>query len=162
MNAQELETISVQAVIDALRQASFIIKRHDGIRTREKQQFQEALELVNAQPESASSKQTQRRLSYQRFLKKVQESTSVRMVVLCAIGLGKSRVASMRDGVRLSLPLQIKDHEPSLDCDVLQGIVDEMLIQGTLLLPSILCLLFEKQRTMERRCLQPHSGLKAT
>ena len=128
MNAQELETISVRASIDALRQASLIIKRHDSIRTREKQQVQKALELVNTQPESASSKQTQRRLSYQRFLKKVQESTSVRIVVLCAIGLGKSRVASMRDRVRLSLPLQIKDHEASLDCNILKSIVDEIFI----------------------------------
>lgn len=36
MNAQEIESGSLN------------IKRHDGVRTREKQQVQEALELVNA------------------------------------------------------------------------------------------------------------------
>ena len=105
MNAQEIELVSVQAVIDVLHQTSLSIKRHDGIRTREKQQVQEAFRLVNAQSESASSKQTQRLLLYQRFLKKVQEAISMRMVVLCAVRLGKSRIANIRDGVRLSLPL---------------------------------------------------------
>ena len=157
MNAQEIESAHVQAVIDALRKASVNIKRHDGVRTREKQQVQEAFELVSAPSESASSKQMRRKHSYQRFLKKVQEMTSLRMVVLCAVGLGKSRVASMRDGVRLSLPLQIRGHEASLDCEVLQSIVDGISVESTLLLASLVCLSYvEKQRTLKRHCLILH------
>lgn len=94
-----------------------------------------------------------RRHSYQRFLKKIQEATSVRMVVLCAVGLGKSRVASMRDGVRLSLPLQIKDHEAALDCEVLQSIVDGISVESTLLLTSLVCLL------LYRKAESPESAL---
>lgn len=48
------------------------------------------------------------------------------MVALCAIGLGKSRVASMRDGVRLSLPLRIKARSEALDSPVLQTLSYEI------------------------------------
>lgn len=53
------------------------------------------------------------------------------MVALCAIGLGKSRVASMRDGVRLSLPLRIKARSEALDSPVLQTLSYEIRSEGT-------------------------------
>jgi hypothetical protein len=68
MDTQEIESAHVQAAIDALHKTSLNIKQHDGVRTRDKQQVQEAFELVNDQSESASSKRMKRRHSYQRFL----------------------------------------------------------------------------------------------
>jgi hypothetical protein len=50
----------------------------------------------------------------------------------------------------------------SLDCEVLQNIVDGISVESTLLLASLVFLSYvEKQRTLKGHCLILHSVLKA-
>ena len=50
--------------------------------------------------------------------------------MLCALGLGQSLVASIRDYNRLLLPLEFKGHKSAYQCNVLRDIVKKYSIKG--------------------------------
>jgi len=52
------------------------------------------------------------------------------MVVLYAIGLGQSLVASIRDRDRLLFSLEFKGHKSAYQCDILRDIVKKYSIKG--------------------------------
>lgn len=63
--------------------------------------------------------------TYQQFLRKVFKNAGPQIVVLCAVGLGRTAVKAMKDRVRVDLPFELKDQATSLESAIIQSIVDK-------------------------------------
>lgn len=141
MKSQDIDSVYVQNTLNLLNETRLKIVQYDGVKPREEQQIREALDLLHTHQEAAGSKREKRKSCYRQFLKRVLDVTNLKTVALCAVGLGKSRVANMRDGVRLGLPFHIKSNETLLDCTVFQTILDKIatcmsFLTTALLLPN--------------------------
>lgn len=75
-------------------------------------------------PPPESSKGVKQRVVYLEFLQKIQKVLGPSMVVLCAVGLGLSAVAAMRDRVRVGLPHAMKEREDAFKRDILDGLAN--------------------------------------
>lgn len=125
-------SLSLEEALGKLRRASVIIKSCEGVKQHEGKRIREALSLVNMPPACAPSvlKTSERQDSYQQFLRKVENLCGLEIVTLCAVALGKSAVASMRDHVRLCLPSNIKIEEDTLKCSILPKLIEEYSNEG--------------------------------
>lgn len=118
-------SLSLEEALEKLREASETIESRGGVRPHEGRRVEEALQLITASPLRSGSKAAERRQCYQQFLMNVEKLCGIEMVTLCAVGLGKSAVASMKDSVRLRLPSRIKPQTDSLGRSLLRKLVDE-------------------------------------
>lgn len=127
MSSQDIESIHVQNFLNCLRNVRQQIEERDGLKAQHKQQIREAFNLISDRDTYGdTTKRAKRTRYYQEFLKKVHTATTPGLVALCAVSFGKSRVADMREGVRLSLPLQIKKNREDLTCAILDVAVNEL------------------------------------
>lgn len=125
MKSQEIDSRHVQDALNLLKDTRLKIVECDSVRPREERQIQNALNLIHGD-HNASSQSDKRTTSYQQFLVRVLDTTNIEMIALCAVALGKSRVANMRDGVRRSLPFHIKRIEATLDCTIFRTVLNRL------------------------------------
>lgn len=125
-------SLSLEEALGKLREASEIIESREGVKQHEGKRIQEALRLVKMLPAPipSASKTAERKESYQQFLRKVENLCGLEMVTLCAVALGKSAIASMKDHVRLRLPSKIKIEEDTLKCSTLPKLIEEYSNEG--------------------------------
>jgi len=95
------------------------------VKKHEQTRINYALQLVATSSAPSGSKTAERQESYQHFLKRVEKLCGLEMVALCAIGLGKTAIAGMRESVRLELPSSIKLMENTLKCSPLRKLIQE-------------------------------------
>lgn len=125
MKSQDIDSLHIESAVNALKEMNTKILQNKGVKPREEQQIQEAFHLVHADLEPTDSQKGRRKKSYQEFLKRVLSETSPEIVALCAVALGKSRVANMRCGVRMSLPFHIKESQSLLRCTFPKTVLDQ-------------------------------------
>lgn len=122
--------LTIAAATKKLLKASKLIACREGIKLNEEKRIQHAFALLVKPPEGAS-KTAERQNHYRQFLRQAERVGGREMVVLCAVGLGQSSVASMRDRDRLLLPLEFKGHKSAYQCDVLRDVVKKYSIKET-------------------------------
>lgn len=127
-------SLSLEEALRKLCESSEIIESREGVKEHEGKRIQEALRLVQRlpAPAPAASKTAKRKESYHQFLRRVENLCGLEIVTLCAVALGKSAVASMRDHVRLRLPSKIKIEKDTLKCSTLPKLIEEYSNKGSL------------------------------
>jgi hypothetical protein len=118
-------SLTVEEALEKLREASETIESRGGVKPHEGRRVEEASQLITTSPLRSGSKTAERQQCYQQFLINVEKLCGIEMVILCAVGLGKSAVAAMKDRVRLRLPSRIKPQTDSLGHSILRKLVDE-------------------------------------
>ena len=116
-------SISVEDALKKLRDISTMIARRGGLRSQEDRRVREAFKALGElnKPGNPSSEP---RDVYQVFLQKVQSVAGLQMVVLCAVGLGRSVVKhSMKAKVRIDLPFELQAQQSTLESTPLEHIV---------------------------------------
>ena len=114
--------LTAEAAVTKLLEISKLICSRNGVKQNEGTRIQEAFKLVASSSSKAISKTDLRRNSYQRFLKRVEVVNGVQAIVLCAVGLGQSAVANMRDKERLQLLSEIKKRGKALKSPLFQNL----------------------------------------
>ncbi|KAJ6136911.1 hypothetical protein N7497_012163 [Penicillium chrysogenum] len=94
-----------------------MIQYRTRVRPGEAKRVKDALALSNQDnpPDSTS-----RGENYWEFLRSVNRSCGAAMVGLCALGLGRSAIGSMKERSRLELAELVKQRQQDLTCEVLQ------------------------------------------
>ncbi|KIW51163.1 hypothetical protein PV05_09911 [Exophiala xenobiotica] len=118
-------SISIIEAMQKLRDAAKAIELREGVKPHEERRVKEALILL-ANDTAPQALGARAQSTYLDFLKKVQKVASLSMVVLCVIGLGKSRIGFLREKVRLDLPYEILESIASLDSECLRRLVKEL------------------------------------
>jgi len=103
------------------------VRIREDIKPHEKRRVEEAFALRSTSELHLISRKAERRDIYRKFLEMVQKTSGDQMVTLCAIGLGPSTVAGMKELVRLRLVVQIQKKKAELECDALRIITDAVL-----------------------------------
>lgn len=123
--------LSVEAAVEKLQDILSLIQDREGLKPHEVRRVKEAFALLANPRARSTSKTGERHESYRLFLKKVEKICGAQMVVLCAVGLGQSAVAGMKERARLGLPSEIGSRKGSLECPDLQLLVENHRLRGT-------------------------------
>ena len=111
-------SLVVPAAIAKLRDTAQVITRRGGLRKSELKRVPEAFAALT----STSVDDV-----YEGFLRKVYDVAGPQMVVLCAVGLGRTAIKGMKDRVRVDLPFEIKNEAAPWENAFLQSIVDQFM-----------------------------------
>lgn len=111
--------LSFDDAFKKLSDASKVSSRRGYVKPHEQGRVDEALSLL-VNGSTGISLGTKARSFYLDFLRDVENTCGIRMVILCAFGLGKATIASLAEGVRLRLPPEIRKRLDDLDNEVLQ------------------------------------------
>jgi hypothetical protein len=103
--------LRIDSAVARLLESSRLIECREDVTPAEFQRIRHAFELLEQQPSKALPKRSQREDHYLQFLKRAQKVGGRPMVLVCAAGLGPSKVAAMRDRDRLLLPTEFSNHE---------------------------------------------------
>lgn len=106
-----------EGAVDKLLSASQMIQYRTRVRPGEAKRVKDALALSNQDNPPDS---TLRGENYWEFLRSVNRSCGAAMVGLCALGLGRSAIGSMKERSRLELAELVKQRQQDLTCEVLQ------------------------------------------
>ena len=109
-------SISVEQAIQLLRSASDRIKYRETVKEPEKIRIKDALQALD---EPSDLDGPNNRKKYRTFLSQVLKSSGRQMVILCAIGLGQTRVIGMNENNRLSLLPELEKQKRDLVCATL-------------------------------------------
>lgn len=115
---------SIDAIIDKLIDTSKIIQNRMGLKPAEEIRVTEAFKLLAAGELPPDSKARANRKVYINLLKRIELVFGLNGVVLCAVGLGVSAVASMKDRIRVDIPVKMKEREVDLAQDGVQSIAN--------------------------------------
>jgi hypothetical protein len=131
MEGRSRQTLrSTADAIAKLRQASQTINRREGLQPSESKRVREALRITVQSGDVANSDAAEGDV-YELFLRKVSNHAGPQMVVLCAVGLGRTVVKALKDRIRVDLPFAIKDQAATLESEVIQDLVEKILPEGT-------------------------------
>ncbi|EEQ88991.2 uncharacterized protein BDCG_04111 [Blastomyces dermatitidis ER-3] len=121
--------LSVDDAMAKLFKAAETIKLRGNIKPHEEKRIRGAFALLAGERKPVPSTKTgERRDTFRDFLMKLNDhDCGPQFVMLCVVGLGQSVIASMKEAIRLRLPLEIKDHERTLTGPVLQHLTEECL-----------------------------------
>ena len=117
---------AVQKLIDAFT----LIQYREDVKPHEATRIQDAFSSMTESFQEGSSHTIKRRNTYRWFLKKVQDAAGPQMVVLCAVGLGQSAIAGMRDRILQEFLAGIKEKEKVLTSTILKKLADEYFKSG--------------------------------
>ena len=134
----------VRTAMKRLRASLTRIRRCGGINKGQKQIVQDACSLLGLSSRVVSHGDD----AYKELLKKVQDVAGLEMVVLCAVGLGKSPMTKSPTTMRIlvqDLPLELGHKRNAWNCFELQRLVREHLAGSFwVLFPSIRLLTFKR------------------
>ena len=109
-------SLAIPAAIAKLRDTAQVITRRGGLKKAQLKRVPEAFAgLTSSSVDNV----------YEGFLRKVYDVAGPQMVVLCAVGLGRTAIKGMKDRVRVDLPFEIKIERASWENVFLQSIVDQ-------------------------------------
>lgn len=117
-------SLSITDAIARVRDVTRTIKRREGVKPHERKRIQEALTLLRESAQSVDST-SEKGSAYRAFLHKVRKVAGLQMVILCAVGIGRSAVSTMRDKVRVDLPFELKDQCSNLEFGIIQRIAED-------------------------------------
>jgi len=120
----------IDSAITKLLTTAKTIKLREGVKPHERKRIQEAFDILVKLAEPPSLKTGERRESYRHFLRRINNDCGPQMVIISAVGLGQSTIASMREHDRLRLPLEIKENEKALKSPILQTLAEEYTAKG--------------------------------
>jgi hypothetical protein len=127
-------SLSVDEAMEKLRETSKSITLRGELKETEKERVREALELIKSSSVLSGSKKTvTRHSSYQQVLTRVENTSGIVMVALCAMSLGKTAISIMKDKNKLLLSEHIKLEKKTLTSPTLQTFVTEQSKQGILI-----------------------------
>lgn len=130
MESRSRKTLhSIQDAMTRLRQSAQAINRREGVQPSELKRVREALRITAESSDVANSGAAERDV-YEEFLRKVSNNAGPQMVVLCAVGLGRTVVKVLKDQIRVDLPFEIKDQAATLESEVIQAIVEKHVPEG--------------------------------
>lgn len=109
-------SLSIEEAIDKLIDASKVIQNRLNVKPAEDKRVNAALTLLAGRTDDDDV--------YVTFLRRVQQVMGLSIVVLCAAGLGPSKIRSLRDRVQVDLPHELKKREDELKSDVLKTLTD--------------------------------------
>jgi hypothetical protein len=118
------KSLSITDALAKLCDTAQIISRRGGLKPSELKRVQEAAAAITGS-NNVTTSDTEEGDAYQQVLCKIYKNAGPQMVVLCAVGLGRTAVKGMKDRVRVDLPFELKDHAASLESTIIQSIVDK-------------------------------------
>ncbi|QSS65471.1 hypothetical protein I7I51_06314 [Histoplasma capsulatum] len=120
-------TLSIDDAVAKVLNSAKTIKLRESVKPHEAKRVREAFALLaDHRLPSNSTKTSERRDNYRRFLKQVNDhDRGPQFVVICAVGLGQSAIASMREVARLNLPEEIKKRANALTDPTIDKIATE-------------------------------------
>lgn len=111
-------TLSVDGALNKLFDASKLSSQRGHVKPGEQNRIHEALSLLangcTDIPLGARARST-----YLHFLKDIERTSGIRMVILCAFGLGKAAISLLAERARLDLSSKISRGSGKLDNEVL-------------------------------------------
>jgi hypothetical protein len=113
-------SLSIEESIKRLRRTSELVHCRNGVKAHEERRIKDAIATLNEHPDLSATKTAERRQHYRHFLSQIVENGGRQLVILCAIGLGQSAVAAMKEANRLLLPQEIRKHKAALQKPILQ------------------------------------------
>ncbi|OJD20519.1 hypothetical protein ACJ73_08143 [Blastomyces percursus] len=122
-------TLSIDDAVAKVLNSAKTIKLRESIKPHEAKRVREAFALLaDHRLPSNSTKTSERRDNYRRFLKQINDhDRGPQLVVICAVGIGQSAIASMREVARLNLPEEIKKRANALTDPTIDKIAAEYL-----------------------------------
>jgi len=117
------QSLTIGKALEKLHNASKAAGRRGDIKLHERTRVREALSLL-ANGRTDTSLGIRARSTYLAFLRNVEKTSGLSMVVLCAFGLGKSAIGFLTETVRLDLPFEIQKELDKLDNEVLQTLAE--------------------------------------
>ncbi|MCJ1473156.1 hypothetical protein MMC13_001807 [Lambiella insularis] len=116
---------SVETAVDKLHRSLEAIRFRDGVKPQEATRIQEAFILLSEPQGTAETKTQERRECYRELLKTLHRAVGLQAVVLCAVGLGQSAVANMRERLKIDFVSAVKAQKEALSCAILEKLVEE-------------------------------------
>jgi hypothetical protein len=130
LSKRTVKSKRVEEAMQDLHEASEIVQLREDVKPNESKRISEAFRSLS-RPGLPSRSELQRgshtadrHENYRKFLEKVKKTSGDQMVALCAIGLGQTNIAGMKDAVRVRLPAQIQEKRAQLESDALKSITD--------------------------------------
>jgi len=117
------KSLTAERALNKLIDTSQVIERRMGVRDVEGKRINEALRLL-ARGKVTESRGSRQQLAYLDFLRRTRELVGNPGVALCAVGLGQSAIANMKDRARVDLPFNLKQREDITQNDHLRRVTD--------------------------------------
>lgn len=108
---------TLNALVEELIKASEVIENRPGLNLAQETRVTEAFSLLVAGLPQGQSKAIANRREYHEFLVRVEKNLGRKGIVLCAAA---SRVASMKEALRINLPAAVKEREAEMKDKELQ------------------------------------------
>ncbi|KAK2752497.1 hypothetical protein FQN54_008090 [Arachnomyces sp. PD_36] len=124
MPPMRYQSLSLDDSIAKLYETVEIIKLREAVKPHEDKRIQGAFAFTE-QRKPSSSKTSERWENYRRFLKKINDDCGPQLVLICAVSLGQTAIAGMKEHNRLRLPLEVKKHEHALKSPIIQKLAEE-------------------------------------
>ncbi|KAK2796446.1 hypothetical protein FQN50_009557 [Emmonsiellopsis sp. PD_5] len=119
-------SLSIDQAIAKLLTTAETIKLRKGVKPHEGKRIQQAFALLTRRPTSNSVKTAGRVDKYQHFLEAISDyDRGPQLAVNCAVGLGQSAIAAMKEHTRLHLPVEIAKHTDALTDPRIRDIAGE-------------------------------------
>jgi len=117
--------MSLEAAVSKLHGSLQAIQFHDGVKPQQVKRIQEAFNLLSEPQGRAETKTQERRECYRELLRNLHRAVGLQAVVLCAVALGQSAVANMKDRLKIDLVAAVKVQKEALSCNVLEKLVEK-------------------------------------
>lgn len=121
---------SVETAINKLLESLQAIRFHDGVKPQEEKRIQEAFILLLEPQKRVETKTQERQQCYRELLTNLHREVGLQAVVLCAVGLGQSAVANMRERLKIDLVAAVKAQKEVLSCAILEKLVEKYSTEG--------------------------------
>ena len=127
---QRRDAQKIKETINQLVTTSQVIQRRQELSRQEVGRVKHSFQMLDSELGSSNSEPFTRQQRYHSFLKRVQEVCGGGMVVLCAVGLGQSQIGDFSTGVRLELPINMKERRSALNSEILDKLAEEYSHEG--------------------------------
>lgn len=121
---------SVETAMNKLHGCLQAIYFREGVKPHEGKRIEEAFILLSVSEGCVESKTQKRREGYRELLKNLHKAVGRQAVVLCAVGLGQSAVANMKESLKIELVAAVKAQKEALSCAILEKLVEEYSVKG--------------------------------
>ncbi|KAJ5166060.1 hypothetical protein N7492_006356 [Penicillium capsulatum] len=118
----DYSSLTITEALSQLLDAAEMIELRQSVKPHEEKRITGAFHLINQPEYDPKTKSDQRRENFKHLLKKLRADCGPELVIACALGLGQTAFANMREVYRLRLPNEVTKRKEKFKSPYIQGL----------------------------------------
>ena len=126
----DYSSLTITEALSQLLDAAEMIELRQSVKPHEEKRITGAFHLINQPEYDPKTKSDQRRENFKHLLKKLRADCGPELVISCALGLGQTAFANMREVYRLRLPTEVTKRKEKFKSPYIQGLAKSYCCKG--------------------------------